>query len=109
MHNRGRSRSPPGAAHPGRGMVLKLHRIAATLVAIALLPVPVAGAADEMQTLTLRSGHSVVLQTPGLSRVAVGDGRIAGVIPIANAEVIVNGKGAGRTTLFIWRGARRTT
>ncbi|MDB5094415.1 MAG: type and secretion system protein [Candidatus Eremiobacteraeota bacterium] len=90
-------------------MVLKLHRIAATLVAIALLPVPIAGAADEMQTLTLRSGHSVVLQTPGLSRVAVGDGRIAGVIPIANAEVIVNGKTAGRTTMFIWRGARRTT
>jgi Flp pilus assembly secretin CpaC len=86
---------------------LKLHRIAATLVAIALLPV--AGSADEMQTLTLRSGHSVVLQTPGLSRVAVGDGRVAGVVPIANAEVIVNGKTAGRTTLFIWRGARRTT
>jgi len=89
-----------------RGMVLKLQRFAAALVAIALFPG--AGAADEMQTLTLRSGHSVVLQTPGLSRVAVGDGRIAGVIPIANAEVIVNGKTAGRTTLFIWRGARRT-
>lgn len=86
---------------------MKLYRIVATLVAIAL--VPVASAADEMRTLTLRSGHSVVLQTPGLSRVAVGDGRIAGVLPIANSEVVVNGKTAGRTTLFIWRGARRTT
>lgn len=86
---------------------MKLYPIVATLVAIAL--VPVASAADEMRTLTLRSGHSVVLQTPGLSRVAVGDGRIAGVLPIANSEVVVNGKTAGRTTLFIWRGARRTT
>ncbi len=51
----------------------------------------------------------MVLPAPGLSRVAVGDGRIAGVIPIARSEVIVNGKSPGRTTLFVWLGNRRMT
>lgn len=39
----------------------------------------------------------------------MGDGRIAGVVPIGNGEIVVNGKSAGRTTLFVWsNGSRRT-
>jgi len=41
------------------------------------------------------------------SRVAVGDGRIAGVVPVGNAEIIINGKTAGHTTLLVWTSSGR--
>ena len=45
----------------------------------------------------------------GLTRVAVGDGRIAGVVPVGTSQVVVNGKAPGHTTIFIWAGGTRTT
>jgi pilus assembly protein CpaC len=94
-----------------KGFALKLLRIVAVLAAstFTLIPPATGADADEITTLSVRSGHSFVLAAPQLSRIAVGDGRIAGVITIGGSEVIVNGKTAGRTTLFVWRGNRRYT
>jgi pilus assembly protein CpaC len=39
--------------------------------------------------------------------VAVGDGKIAGVVPVGNDEIVVNGKSSGRTTLVVWATAGR--
>jgi len=88
-------------------------RIVGTLLGAALAaglaaPVP-APAAETIALLSVQSGHSVVLRTPGLSRVAVGDGRIAGVLPIGTTQLVVNGKAPGRTTVFVWEGAHRAT
>jgi len=70
---------------------------------------PLGAGAEAVTPLLLRTGQSLVVRTPGLTRVAVGDGRIAGIVPIGNAEIVLNGKSAGRTTLFVWSsGARRT-
>jgi pilus assembly protein CpaC len=44
-----------------------------------------------------------------LTRVAVGDGRIAGIVPVGTSQVVVNGKAPGHTTVFIWAGGRRET
>ncbi len=63
--------------------------------------------AETVSLLSVQSGHSVLLQTPGLSRVAVGDGRIAGVLPIGTAQLVVNGKAPGHTTVFVWLGGHR--
>jgi pilus assembly protein CpaC len=74
-----------------------------------VISAPLASDAAATTPLSLRTGQSVVIPAAGLSRVAVGDGRIAGVVPIGNAEIVVNGKSAGRTTLFVWsKGVRRT-
>ncbi|MBV8148290.1 MAG: pilus assembly protein N-terminal domain-containing protein, partial [Candidatus Eremiobacteraeota bacterium] len=64
-------------------------------------------AADD--TITLQSGHSTIIEVDGMSRVAVGDGRIAGVVPIGTSQLIVNGKEPGKTSLFVWSGSRRLT
>jgi Flp pilus assembly secretin CpaC len=63
--------------------------------------------ADQVTLLSIQSGHSVVLKADGLTRVAVGDGRIAGVVPVGTSQVVVNGKTAGHTTIYIWAGGRR--
>jgi pilus assembly protein CpaC len=68
-----------------------------------------AARAESVKQISLRSGHSVILETPGLSRVGVGDRDIAGVVPLGNSEVVINGKSTGRTTVFVWMGGHHIT
>jgi Flp pilus assembly secretin CpaC len=76
---------------------------------IAALAAPAPAPAETVSLLSVQSGHSVLLQTPGLARVAVGDGRIAGVLPIGTSQLVVNGKAPGHTTVFVWLGGHRET
>ena len=39
----------------------------------------------------------------------MGDGRIAGVVPIGTSQVVINGKSSGHTTIFIWSNRGRQT
>jgi Flp pilus assembly secretin CpaC len=79
--------------------------IAAAGIAVYAAPT----SADQVSLLSIQSGHSVLLKAEGLTRVAVGDGRIAGVVPVGTSQVVVNGKAPGHTTVFIWAGGRRET
>ena len=94
----------------GRGGTRLLYRtiLLASLAFALLIPLRGAGAAETRQ-LTLSTGHSIVLRVAGLTRVGVGDGRIVGVAPLANSEVVINGKSPGRTTVFLWTASRRDT
>lgn len=78
-------------------------------LAVVLLWGSVPAAADSVQILSIQTGHSVVLEAAGLSRVAVGDGRIAGIVPVGTRQLVVNGKSPGHTTIFVWTGASRRT
>lgn len=49
----------------------------------------------------------MVLRVQGLTRVAVGDGRIAGVVPIGATQLLINGKSPGHTTVLIWTASGR--
>jgi Flp pilus assembly secretin CpaC len=87
-----------------------LHRQGlASVVAVAIMASAASVRADQVSLLSIQSGHSIVLKAEGLSRVAVGDGRIAGVVPIGTSQVVVNGKSPGHTTIFVWAGGRRIT
>jgi Flp pilus assembly secretin CpaC len=77
--------------------------------AVAAMSATAPALAQTESLLSVQSGHSVLLQTPGLIRVAVGDGRIAGVLPIGTSQLVVNGKAPGHTTVFVWLGGRRET
>lgn len=72
-------------------------------------PARAARSLQAVSLLSVQSGHSVVLRTAGLSRVAVGDGRIAGVVPIGVSQLVVNGKAPGHTTIFVWAAGRLST
>jgi Flp pilus assembly secretin CpaC len=87
--------------------VLRTSITAAAAAVIAVLPL---GAhAQDNTPVTLRTGQSVSVSTPRLTRVAVGDGKIAGVLAVGNSEIVINGRSAGRTTLLVWmNGSRRT-
>jgi Flp pilus assembly secretin CpaC len=89
-----------------------LHQFLRPLVAfsaIAVVAAPLAARADVAIPLTVRTGQSQILATPQLSRVAIGDGKIAGVMPVGNSEIVVSGRSAGRTTLLVWTGRGRRT
>lgn len=68
-----------------------------------------ASAAERIALISVQSGHSVILRTPGLQRIAVGDGSVAGVVPIGGSQIVVNGKAPGHTTVFVWMPAGRAT
>jgi pilus assembly protein CpaC len=64
---------------------------------------------ESVAVYSIQTGRSIVLKTPDLERVAVGDSKIAGIVPLGTSEVVINGKSPGHTTIFIWmNGARKT-
>jgi pilus assembly protein CpaC len=88
----------------------RIHALtAAVITAAMLLCTGPASAGDSVSTISVESGHSIVLRTPGLERVAVGDSRIAGVLPIGTTELVINGKAPGNTTVFVWEAGERVT
>ncbi len=85
------------------------RRIAALAAFAALACFGSPAVADQITLLSVPSGHSAIINAPGLTRVATGDGKIAGVRPVGTSEVIINGKEPGHTTIVVWAGGRRTT
>jgi pilus assembly protein CpaC len=79
----------------------------ALAVSMLALVAPIGIHAESSNTITVLTGQSLILATPRLTRVAVGDGKIAGIVPIGTDEILVNGKSAGSTTLFVWTKAGR--
>src|ERR1700736_6371574 len=63
--------------------------------------------AQPIAAISLPSGRSTTIEAPGLTRVAGGDGRIAGVVPVGTSQVIINAKAPGHTTLLVWTGTGR--
>ena len=93
-----------------RGRLFRALTAAVYLTAVGVVFGPSAQAAQSKVTLvTVQTGDSVILHTPSLQRVAVGDGRIAGVVPLGSEQVVINGKSPGHTTLYIWSGDHRQT
>jgi len=72
---------------------------------LGLLP----AVAEPVAILAVQTGHSIILPAAGLTRIAIGDGRIAGAIPIGTNQLLINGKASGHTSLYVWQGDRRTT
>jgi Flp pilus assembly secretin CpaC len=63
---------------------------------------PTVARAADSDVIVLETGQSTVVDAPGVSRVATGDAAIAGVVPLGSGQVVINGKGPGRTTVYIW-------
>ena len=72
----------------------------AAIIASAELGTPVR--AQSIAFISLQSGHSTIVNAQGLTRAAVGDGRIAGVVAVGTSQVVINAKSAGHTTVTIW-------
>jgi pilus assembly protein CpaC len=93
-------------------VIARLYRMIAALCAIVMGQMALAstaGAAEQISLISVQSGHSVILRAAGVQRIAVGDGRIAGVVPIGSSQVVVNGKSPGHTTVFVWTPTTRLT
>ncbi|HTV74722.1 MAG TPA: pilus assembly protein N-terminal domain-containing protein [Candidatus Acidoferrales bacterium] len=91
-------------------MIKRSHRLLGILaVVLGFLGSSLPAGADSVTILSVQTGHSIVVDAPGLTRVAVGDGGIAGVVPIGTSQLVINGKTAGHTTILVWMGGERAT
>jgi len=79
--------------------------LAAATVTACLCPVQAAFA--QTRLISLSVGSSSIVPAPGMTRVAVGDGSVAGIVPTGN-QLVINGKAPGRTTVAIWTRSDRT-
>ncbi len=87
-----------------------LARIAGLAIVAACLtiaPGQAQGDADDrvVHVYYVPSGQSITIPTANVTRIAIGDSSIAGVVMAGTDQIVVNGKGAGRTTLMVWHGA----
>jgi len=57
------------------------------------------------RVIRLQAGAGQVIQIDGLVRVAVGDPQVLEAVPVSNRELLVTGRTAGRTTMYVWEGA----
>jgi len=90
---------------------VRIRLLASALAAasLAALGNALPAQADPITVLSVQSGHSLILNAAGLTRVAVGDGKIAGVAPVGTSQLVINGKSAGHTTVYVWNSGRRAT
>ena len=82
--------------------------LASAALAIGLFGGGSPARAESTAILAVQTFHSIILNTPNLTRIAIGDGRIAGVVPIGTSQLLINGKTLGHTTLMVWQGSKRT-
>jgi Flp pilus assembly secretin CpaC len=85
---------------------MNVHRSAAAALTAAVLLSAAAPARAQEHLLSLGVGASTTITAPGMTRVAVGDASIAGVVP-TGGQLLVNGKSPGRTTVTVWAAAGR--
>lgn len=74
-----------------------------------LAVVPLWTSAAPIRVLAISTGDSTVVRINGISRIAVGDEKIAGVVPIGTSQMVINGKHSGRTTVEVWAQGSRVT
>jgi pilus assembly protein CpaC len=72
------------------------------MLTVTLAYYPKMAYSEPITVLSVATGHSTVIEVNGVSRVAVGDAKIAGVIPVGTSQIIINGKHPGRTTIQVW-------
>ncbi|HEX7078412.1 MAG TPA: pilus assembly protein N-terminal domain-containing protein [Candidatus Eisenbacteria bacterium] len=81
-------------------------RTALATLALALAPVVLAvpaAQAGKAEPLTVGLGQSVVLEMPQeVSTVSIADAKVADAAVGSEKTVVVNGKGAGKTSLVVW-------
>lgn len=85
----GQPDSPPGAAAAAPG---------------SALPERIAGRTVVARAVTLEEGTGRLLDVDHLTRVAVSDPRIVGVVPVSGRELLVAARAAGRATVYVWEG-----
>ncbi len=82
----------------------RTFRSAVSVVAAASMTSGFVARADDSSIISIETGHSAVIKAHDVVRIAVGDSKVAGVVPIGRNSVVVNGKAAGHTTVFVWQG-----
>lgn len=84
---------------------MNVHPYVAATVAAAVC-IGSMPASAQTRLISLGVGASTTVLAPAMTRVAVGDAAVAGVVP-AGDQLVINAKSPGRTTVAIWmRGGR---
>jgi pilus assembly protein CpaC len=79
--------------------------IVAALLAVAGMLSP--ASANATHSISMQTGHSVVIVQPAVARVAVGDRTVVSIRAIGDSQLLVTGRAPGRTSAIVWTGKHR--
>ena len=85
-----------------------MHRILAAAGLLAVLGTLSPASAQAIRSITVQTGHSIVIDERAVERVAVGDRAIVSIRPVGEAQLLITGRAPGHTTAIIWTKTQRT-
>lgn len=98
-------KTPSGPLEPS-GSVSVVRRAGDTYAAVKgnerYAPIKKADDNENVPEIELFVGESRVFPTPGVARIAVGNGQVITATALDDKDVIVFANGAGTSTLFVW-------
>lgn len=84
-----------------------MHRTVIAAGLLTVLGTLSPASAQNARSIDVQTGHSIVLDEPGVSRVAVGDRDIVSIRAVGDSQLLVTGRSPGHTTAILWvRGHR---
>ena len=84
-----------------------MHRILIAAALLTALATRSPASAHGERSVNVQTGHSVVLDEPAVTRVAVGDRTIVSIRAVGDRQLLITGRAPGHTTAIVWtKGSR---
>lgn len=84
-----------------------MPRILVSAVLLAVVGMLSPASANATHSISMQTGHSVVIAQPAIARVAVGDRTVVSIRAIGDSQLLVTGRAPGRTSAIVWTGKHR--
>ena len=85
-----------------------MHRILVAAGLLAVFGTLSPAGAQTARSITVQTGHTLVIDERAVERVAVGDRTIVSIRAIGEAQLLVTGRAPGHTTAIVWTKTRRS-
>src|SRR5665213_631819 len=76
-------------------------------VLLAVLSTLSPASAQQARTISVQTGHSLVVDQQAVERVAVGDSNVVSIRAVGEAQLLVTGRAPGHTSAIVWSKGRR--
>src|SRR5665213_1744118 len=71
-------------------------------VLLAVLSTLSPASAQQARTISVQTGHSLVVDQQAVERVAVGDSNVVSIRAVGEAQLLVTGRAPGHTSAIVW-------
>jgi Flp pilus assembly secretin CpaC len=89
-------------------MMNAMHRILVAAGLLAVFGTLSPAGAQTVRSITVQTGHSIVIDERAVERVAVGDRAIVSIRAVGDTQLLITGRAPGHTTAIVWTKTQRS-